>query len=76
MGVKGMKGLISRFKAGWEQLHREIYVGEMRSQNMRACFFVGIAVAIVASTTTTMNFISNRDYITILNSNCNLYPEG
>ena len=61
-----MKGLISRFKAGWEQLHREIYVGEMRSQNMRACFFVGIAVAIVASTTTTMNFISNRDYITIL----------
>lgn len=61
-----MKGLLKRFKIGWAQLHREIYVGEMRSQNMKACFFVGIAVAIVASTTTTMNFISNRDYITIL----------
>ena len=65
-GNSNMKELRKKIKRSWELLHRDIFVGEMRDQNMRACLFVGIAVAMVASTTTTLNFLSNKDMITIL----------
>ena len=65
-GNGNMKELRKKIKRSWELLHHDIFVGEMRDQNMRACLFVGIAVAMVASTTTTLNFLSNKDMITIL----------
>ena len=65
-GYSNMKELRKKIKRSWELLHHDIFVGEMRDQNMRACLFVGIAVAMVASTTTTLNFLSNKDLITIL----------
>ena len=61
-----MNNLYKKIKRSWELLHHDIFVGDMRDQNMKACLFVGIAVAIAASTTTTLNFLSNRDFITIL----------
>ena len=60
-----MKSMRKRLRQSWDLLHRDIFVGEMRDQNMKACLIVGIAVALAASTTTTLNFLSNRDVITI-----------
>lgn len=60
-----MNSLRERLRKSWNLLHRDIFVGEMRDQNMKACLIVGIAVALAASTTTTLNFLSNRDVITI-----------
>lgn len=65
MGGDDMNNLFKKIKESWRLLHQDIFVGDMRKQNMKACFFVGIAVAIAASTTTTLNFLSNRDAITI-----------
>ena len=65
MGGDDMNNLFKKIKESWRLLHQDIFVGDMRKQNMKACFFVGIAVALAASTTTTLNFLSNRDAITI-----------
>ena len=65
-GNGNMTELRKKIKRSWELLHHDIFVGDMRDQNMRACLFVGIAVAMVASTTTTLNFLSNKDIITTL----------
>ena len=65
-GNGNMTELRKKIQRSWELLHHDIFVGEMRDQNMRACLFVGIAVAMVASTTTTLNFLSNKDIITTL----------
>ena len=65
MGGDDMNNLYKKIKESWRLLHQDIFVGEMREQNMRACLFVGIAVALVASTTTTLNFLGNRDALTI-----------
>ena len=57
--------LREKLKNYWVLLHQDIFVGDMREQNMRACFWVGVAVTLVASTNTTLNLIWNRDPITI-----------
>lgn len=57
--------LREKLKYYWVLLHQDIFVGDMREQNMRACFWVGVAVALVAITNTTLNFLWNRDPITI-----------
>jgi len=61
-----MKGLFRRLKEYWALLHQDIYVGDMRTQNMKACLFVGVAVAIASGITTTLNIIGHRDLITTL----------
>ena len=57
--------LREKLKNYWILLHQDIFVGDMREQNMRACFWVGVAVALVATTNTTLNLLWNRDPITI-----------
>ena len=61
-----MRGNLEKLRKSWMLLHQDIFVGEMREQNMRACLLVGISVAIAAGITTTLNFLGNRDFWTIV----------
>ena len=60
-----MKRLWLKFKNIWTLLHKDIYVGDLRTQNMKACMFVGIFVFIASCVLTTMNMIANRHPITV-----------
>ena len=60
-----MKKYIYKAQNIWRLLHKDIYVGDLRTQNMKACMFVGIFVFIASCVLTTMNMVANRHPITV-----------
>ena len=60
-----MKNLLKKAHRIWALLHKDIYVGDLRTQNMRACMFVGIFVFIASCVLTTMNMVANRQPVAV-----------